>query len=143
MLTQKQENFCLAVVEGRNYSDAYRRCYSTGRMKPATVNRNAKALLDDNKISARINELRDKAAKKVGITLSDHLTTMEDLRKKATRKTQFGAAVKAEECRAKASGLYVDIHRHEGPDGGPIQSIVTFSADDKLLAAIKGILKDL
>jgi phage terminase small subunit len=143
MLTQKQENFCLAVVEGLNYSDAYRRCYSTAKCAPATIHRRGKELIDNSRIAARINELRDKAAKKVGITLSDHLTTMEDLRKKATRKTQFGAAVKAEECRAKASGLYVDIHRHEGPDGGPIQSIVTFAADDKLLAAIKSILKEL
>ena len=91
----------------------------------------------------RIQQLRDKAAKRAGVTLEDHLKTMQLLRDRASRKTQYSAAVRAEECRAKASGLYVDIHRHEGPDGGPIQSIVTFAADDKLLAAIKLLLKEL
>lgn len=143
MLTKKQENFCLAVVEGLTYADAYRRCYDCEKSSPATQHRQGKTLIDNPKVAARIKELRDKAAKRAGVTLEEHLNTMKLLRDRASRKTQYGAAVKAEECRAKASGLYVDIHRHEGPGGGPIQSIVTFAADDKLLAAIRSILKEL
>lgn len=143
MLTKKQEDFCLAVVEGLKYADAYRRCYDCEKSSAATQHRTGHALAHNPKVAARIQQLRDKTAKRAGVTLEAHLKTMELLRDRASRKTQYSAAVRAEECRAKASGLYVDIHRHEGPDGGPIQSIVTFAADDKLLAAIRSILKEL
>ena len=49
-LTPKQESFCLSYIETGNASEAYRLNYDTENMKPATVNRNAKALLDNNKI---------------------------------------------------------------------------------------------
>jgi phage terminase small subunit len=41
MLTQRQETFCLAYIETRNASEAYRRAYNAGKMKPATVNKRA------------------------------------------------------------------------------------------------------
>ena len=37
-MTPKQEAFCLAFIETGNASDAYRRAYSAGKMKPATIN---------------------------------------------------------------------------------------------------------
>lgn len=143
MLTKKQEAFALAVVEGLTYAQAYRRAYDCEKSSAKTQHRMAYDVANRPLVAARIQQLRNKAAKNVGVTLEEHLKTMQALRDKATKKTQFSAAVKAEECRARASGLYVDIHRHEGPNGGPIQSIVSFAADDKLLAAIRGILKEL
>ncbi len=50
-LTPKQEKFCLAYLETGNASEAYRRAYNAAKMKAATVNRNAKALLDNTKIT--------------------------------------------------------------------------------------------
>jgi phage terminase small subunit len=58
-LTIKQERFCHEYIDTGNATESYRRTYSTERMKEATVNRNAKSLLDHNKISARIQYLRD------------------------------------------------------------------------------------
>ena len=60
-LTIKQEKFCLEYLKDGNASRAYREAYDTGDMKEATINRNAKALTDDNKIATRIDELRAKA----------------------------------------------------------------------------------
>jgi phage terminase small subunit len=37
-LTVKQENFCLAYMETGNASEAYRRAYNAGKMKPAVIN---------------------------------------------------------------------------------------------------------
>ena len=62
-LTLKQEKFCQEYMDTGNATEAYRRVYSTSRMKPATVNRNAKALLDHSKISARIAQLKEKLQK--------------------------------------------------------------------------------
>jgi phage terminase small subunit len=68
-LTPKQETFCLAYLETGNASEAYRRAYNANKMKPATINRNAKALLDNNKIAARIALVVEKAAEKTGLSV--------------------------------------------------------------------------
>ncbi len=60
MLTPKQEIFCIEFVATGNASEAYRRAYNTGNMKPETINRNAKALTDDNKIATRVKGLLEK-----------------------------------------------------------------------------------
>jgi phage terminase small subunit len=108
MLTQKQEDFCLAVVEGLNASEAYRRSYCADGMKPETVNRKAKALIDDGKIAARIAELREPAVKSAQVTLEQHLNDLRRLRDMAEDEGKYGPAIQAEIARGKASGLYVD-----------------------------------
>ena len=62
-MTSKQEAFCLAYLTEPDASKAYRKVYSAEKMKPETVNRKAFDLLQDGKITARINELREAAAK--------------------------------------------------------------------------------
>ena len=42
-----------------NYSDAYRSAYNTERMSDKTINEKASLLKDDDKIRARIRELRE------------------------------------------------------------------------------------
>lgn len=60
MLTEKQEKFAQSVVLGEmNYSDAYRSAYDTSRMTDKTVNEKASLLASQDKIKARILELRN------------------------------------------------------------------------------------
>lgn len=60
MLTPKQETFAKAIaLDGMSYSDAYRSAYDTKRMSDKTVNEKASLLKDNDKIRARIKELRD------------------------------------------------------------------------------------
>jgi len=68
-LTLKQENFCLAYIETGNASEAYRRAFNTERMKPETVNRNAKAMIDDSKIATRLVALKKPVIEKTQLTL--------------------------------------------------------------------------
>lgn len=59
MLTPKQEQFAKAIaLDGMNYSDAYRSAYNTERMSDKTINEKASLLKDDDKVRARIKELR-------------------------------------------------------------------------------------
>ena len=59
MLTAKQELFVQGVVlEGMTYSDAYRAAYNTERMTDKTVNEKACLLAGEDKIRARMDELR-------------------------------------------------------------------------------------
>jgi phage terminase small subunit len=57
-LTVKQERFCQYYIDTGIASEAYRMAYSTGNMKPATVNNNAYMLLKRSEITARVKELR-------------------------------------------------------------------------------------
>ena len=60
MLTPKQEQFAKAIaLDGMSYSDAYRSAYDTSRMTDKTVNEKASLLKDNDKIRARVKELRD------------------------------------------------------------------------------------
>lgn len=120
-LTQKQENFCLAYIETGNASEAYRRAYDAGESSDTTVNRKAKEMMDNGKISARIAELRAPVIAKAQITLEQHLADLKRLRDLAEASEKFGPAVQAEMARGKASGLYVDKTELTGKDGGAIQ----------------------
>jgi phage terminase small subunit len=66
-LTPKQEKACLEYVKAGNKSAAYRAAFDCSKMKDATVNRNAHAFFEKNKIAARVEELQSKLAKKLEI----------------------------------------------------------------------------
>lgn len=57
-LTNKQEAFVLALIEGKSQREAYRSAYKAGRMKDETVDQCACRLLKNPKVSARYEELQ-------------------------------------------------------------------------------------
>lgn len=60
MLTPKQEQFAQAIaLENMNLSDAYRSAYNANGMSDKTVNEKASLLAGQDKIRARIKELRE------------------------------------------------------------------------------------
>ena len=122
MLTQRQEDFCLAYIESANASEAYRKVYSTKRMKPETVNNSAFKMLQKGDIAARIASIRESAAEKVSMTLESHLSDLKNLRDAAVNDGKWAAAVAAEVSRGKAAGLYVDKVETTGANGGPIDT---------------------
>ena len=62
MLTAKQELFAQNVVEGMTLAEAYHSAYDTKSMSEKTVYEKASLLAGQDKIRARIAELRDKLA---------------------------------------------------------------------------------
>lgn len=79
MLTPKQEKFCNMYMETGNASEAYRRAYSCGGMKPETVNRKAKELLDNGKIRARVREIQKKQERKSDITREEIMSFLKNI----------------------------------------------------------------
>ena len=107
-LTPKQERFCQVYIETGNASEAYRQSYNTAKMKPETVNRTAKQLLDNRKIAARLDELRALHQKRHEITVDDLVKELEEARKLAFETDKAAAAVSATMGKAKLLGLVVD-----------------------------------
>jgi hypothetical protein len=63
-LTIKQEKFVLKYFECGNASEAYRYAYSASKMKDSTVWEKSSLMLKNDKVRARLKELRAKAEEK-------------------------------------------------------------------------------
>ena len=108
MLTPKQEKFCLTYLETGNASEAYRQVYNTSKMKKTTIGRKAFELLENCKITAKINELKAPAIEKAEFTVENHLNRLAALRDQAFKAGNYAAAIRAEELRGKVAGFYTD-----------------------------------
>jgi len=134
-LTPKQERFCQAYIETGNASEAYRRAYNSENMKPQTVNRNAKALLDNHKIATRAEELMAVHQERHNVTVDTITDELGDDRTLAHKVGQAGAAVSATMGKAKLHGLVSDRHEISGRHGGPVEVNVTDIERARVIAA--------
>ena len=122
-LTPKQEAFALAYVETGNASEAYRRAYNAGNMKPAVIAVKASELLAHGNVSVRVKELQAAALDEHKITMSDILRELEEARVVALQqeKPQAAAMVAASMGKAKLLGMLTDKTEVTGKDGGPVE----------------------
>ena len=104
-LTPKQERFYQLYIETGNASKSYRQSYDCERMKPETINRTAKDLLDNRKITARLKELRSEHQERHNITIDSLTQELEVARKLAMKKGNPAGAVSAINAKAKLHGL--------------------------------------
>lgn len=104
-ITIKQENFCLAYVETGNASEAYRRAYDTEDMLPSSINCKASELMDNVKVTDRINELRGSIMQRHKITVDDLLAELEEARAMAIKTEKAGPMAQATMGKAKLLGL--------------------------------------
>ena len=116
-MTPKQEKFCQQYVELGNASEAYRQAYNAAAMKDATVNRKAKELLDNGKITARVDELRAHHAERHDMTVDDIAQMLKEDRTFARQCQTPAAAVSATMGLAKLYGHLRDKVEHTSPDG--------------------------
>lgn len=131
-LTPKQENFCLAYLETGNASEAYRRSYDVSGMSSISVNRKAKELVDNVKIAARLDELREPILKRHAITVDDLLAELEEARRLALETEAPAPAVSATMGKAKLLGLDKQVIEHQGANGAALfpQAIIVCGPDD-------------
>lgn len=124
-LTVKQEAFCLAYIETGNASEAYRRAYSAGKMSADAIHVEASKLLDNPKLTLRVQELQAEAAERNAITVDDLIAELEEARKAAFAafNPQTAAAVAATMGKAKLLGFLTDKVAVSGPNGGPVQNV--------------------
>lgn len=139
-LTAKQEAFCIAYLETGNATDAYRRSYDSGQMAPATINRKAKEVLDNGKITARLTQLRGPVIDAAQVSLEGHLRRLAALSVAAEGKGKFSAAVAAEIARGRASGLYIEKTEVTGAHGGPVQSMHV--TPEQIAEAVRSVRDD-
>ena len=107
-LTPKQEGFCLSYIEIGNASEAYRLNYNAEKMKPESVNRMAAELLNNLKITTRLEQLQKAHQERHNVTV-DSLTAMYLADREAARGVdQYSSAIAAVTGLAKLHGLITD-----------------------------------
>lgn len=104
-LTPKQEGFCRTYIETGNASEAYRQNYNISRMKPESVGRRAKEVMDNRKITARIQALQKIHQKRHEVTVDSLTRELEEDRQLARELGQPAAAVSALNVKARIHGL--------------------------------------
>ena len=101
-LTPRQEKYAQNVAKGMSKKEA-----AVGAGYSEKNAARAGSMLDSKAnplVSERIQALQKKAAKKVELDLSTHLTDLKDIREGAVRNGAWSAAVTAEVARGKAAG---------------------------------------
>lgn len=116
-LTQKQENFCLEYIKCGNASEAYKKCYNVENMKPESIYRKATELMANGTISARVQELRDKAESKAIMSLEDRMKKLSEIANNVTYDKDGNASYTdargAIDLLNKMEGVYVQKNQTE------------------------------
>ncbi len=72
-LSPKEEGFCIAVVAGRNPSDAYRIAYQPKRAQAKTIHEMASRLMAKRKIRTRLTDLIQPLVERARLTREEWL----------------------------------------------------------------------
>ena len=83
-LSVKQEQFAQQFVETGVEAEAYRSAYSTANMSANAVYVEACRLLQTPKVSLRVAELREKAAKRSEIAVDDVIAGLREIAESST-----------------------------------------------------------
>jgi phage terminase small subunit len=116
-LTLKQEEFCWVYVETGNASEAYRRAYPRAeKWKPESVWARASALLKNNRVLIRVEELQKAVADRHEITVDHIIEELDEVRQVslACVPPQSSSAVSAIMGKAKILGMLTDRVQHTG-----------------------------
>jgi hypothetical protein len=109
-LTPKQQRFVRAYLKTGNASQAYRDSYDCNGSADTTINRNAHALLQNDKIAARVEQLEQEAAEVARLDKSMVLAGLLQTARNAEKWEQAGPAARCWELLGKAlqGGLFTD-----------------------------------
>ena len=129
-LTPKQERFARKYVVIGNASEAYRLVYNSENMKPATINRKAKELLDNGKIAAMIDKVKLEQSDFQAITFEEIGGYLRRAVDGATAAGQHGAASQAAVALGKLAGLYVEKQKVSVDDAREHLDAVQTLADE-------------
>lgn len=105
MLTAKQEAFVQNIIQGMSQADAYRSAYPKQQMSDKTVWEAASRLMKNDKVLARISELRSELAKPSIMSAQERLEWLTE--RIDDESVDINAKLKAIDIMNKMSGEYV------------------------------------
>jgi phage terminase small subunit len=79
MLTQRQEQFALNLVQDMSQREAYLKAGYSPKQLPATIDRHAHELANNDKIMARVSQLRQKAEDNAVMSLQERRKRLSEI----------------------------------------------------------------
>ena len=119
-LTVKQEAFAQFYLECGNASEAYRRAYDSENMQEQTIWRKAIEVLQNGKVTARLEHLQAEARQRNEVTIDTITKMLKEDRELARTEKQTSAAVSAVMGLAKIHGLVIDKANTENKNIGTV-----------------------
>lgn len=120
-LTSKQEHFCQCIADGMTQADAYRAAYSASKMSAGALHVEASKLLDNPKVSLRVQELKGKLTAKALWTREMSVQALVSAYKIAKGKDNASGMTGAiKELNAMHGFNEPTKHELSGPNGGPM-----------------------
>jgi hypothetical protein len=110
----RYERFAQGIAKGRTQHDAYKYAGFEPNQKAKDVRSNAGKLARKPEVAARIVELQEKQAKRIGVTVDALIEELDDMLKLAKRVKHPAAGVGAILAKGKLLGLIVDKAEIEG-----------------------------
>lgn len=107
-LTPKMELFAQEVAAGKTQAEAYRIAYDAKNMGANTIHSKASILMADDRVRARVEEIRLPIIQAKQLTLDTHLDDLKALRNMAIKDGKLQAAITAEIARGKAAGVHIE-----------------------------------
>ena len=104
MLTENQEQFVKNIIEGMNQADAYRSAYPKNKMSDKTIWEAASRLMKNDKVVARLSELRNELAKPSIMSAQKRLEWLTEV---INGEDDINAKLKAVDIMNKMQGEYV------------------------------------
>lgn len=112
-LTPQREVFAQAIAAGMRQSAAYRLAYRCAGSTAKTIHEQASRLAADDKVAARVAELREHYIRQTGYELRDAMQEADRALVLAQALGQIGAAAQLIALKAKLNGLMVEERRNE------------------------------
>ena len=105
MLTENQEQFVRNIIAGMNQADAYRSAYPKQTMSDKTIWEAASRLMKNDKVVARLSELRNELAKPTIMSAQERLKWLTDVVQDNV--TNIDGKLRAVDIMNKMTGEYV------------------------------------
>lgn len=107
MLTANQEAFVKNIIEGMNQADAYRSAYPKQNMSDKTIWEAASRLMKNDKVVARLSELRNELAKDTIMSAQERLEWLTRFVNTGVEFTLSSEKIRAIDVMNKMTGEYV------------------------------------
>jgi len=107
-LNEKEMGFVLAIMSGKNATEAYKISYGDSGVAPGTIRAYACRMYHKPKIQRWLSAARQAHLGNAVLTRETHLREMERLRELSIDSGDLKSAVKAEEVRGYVAGLRIE-----------------------------------
>lgn len=123
-LSPVREKFCQNIASGMTQADAYRDAFNPKNSKDKTIWENASRVMNDSKVRARVEELKQEVIKGIRYEREDCFEEINEILTLAKQEGNLQLALKAIEDKGKLMQLFVEKVENHNINTTPFEVVV-------------------